>query len=265
MNHWPPWVILHIPHDSTLVPDAVRAQFALDDADLAAELVHMTDHHTHALFATGVPAQQVVRAPVSRLVVDVERFADDAQEPMSLRGMGAVYLQTHDRRPLRHAITAAQRQALLDTWYHPHHAALAAATQHALGQHACALVIDAHSFPSIALPYEADQALERPEICIGTDAFHTPQALADLLVAAFRAAGFTVGLNTPFAGALVPSAHYQKDRRVSAAMVEVRRDLYLDEGNGLPLARFAQLAQTVRNCIASATQAWQEERQGPHG
>jgi hypothetical protein len=48
-------------------------------------------------------------------------------------------------------------------------------------------------------------------------------------------------------------------------MVEVRRDMYLDESNGLPLARFAQMAQTIRNCIAGATQAWKEKSRGQHG
>ena len=90
MTDVPPWVVLHVPHDSTHIPADVRNQFSLDDAQLEHELLAMTDHKTLDLFASGVPQAQVIRAPVSRLVLDVERFEDDQFEPMALRGMGAV-------------------------------------------------------------------------------------------------------------------------------------------------------------------------------
>lgn len=80
---YPPWVVLHIPHDSTVVPAQVRPQIVLTDPALALELQRMTDHFTHALFAEPAGDAAVVRAPVSRLVVDVERFADDSAEPMA--------------------------------------------------------------------------------------------------------------------------------------------------------------------------------------
>ena len=110
---YPPWVVLHVPHDSTWIPPRDREPFLLDDDALALELARMTDHHTHALFAEGVPAAQVVRAPVSRLVVDVERFEDDAAEPMAARGMGVVYTVTSQLEPLRRPLTAAEREDLL--------------------------------------------------------------------------------------------------------------------------------------------------------
>ncbi len=87
----PPWMVFHLPHDSTDIPPDIREQFVLSPDRLATELVRMTDHCTARLFAQDVPASQCVRAPVSRLVVDVERYEDDALEPMSLRGMGVVY------------------------------------------------------------------------------------------------------------------------------------------------------------------------------
>ena len=89
---FPDWVVLHVPHDAVEVPPDVRDQFVVDDAALQAELDRMTDHHTLALFAGEGAGCRVVRAPVSRLVVDCERFADDAHEGMAARGMGAVYM-----------------------------------------------------------------------------------------------------------------------------------------------------------------------------
>jgi N-formylglutamate amidohydrolase len=66
----------------------------------------MTDAFTDELFApTSFEAARVV-FPVSRMVCDVERFPDGADEPMALRGMGAVYVKTTDGRPLRQHLTA---------------------------------------------------------------------------------------------------------------------------------------------------------------
>jgi N-formylglutamate amidohydrolase len=249
----PPWVVLHVPHDSTFVPDAVRDQFLLSDAELQHELLRMTDHLTHALFAAPPCAAAVVRAPVSRLVVDVERFEDDVNEPMAERGMGAVYTTTSASTPLRRPLSAAEREALLRDWYRPHHARLEAAVAEALDAHGRCLVIDCHSFPSEALPYErAEPSERRPDVCIGTDAFHTPEWLAESFLAAFDEAGWRVARDTPFSGAIVPASRYRQDARVAAVMVELRRGLYLDEAAGSPLPGFEAFARRVREACVDA-------------
>jgi N-formylglutamate amidohydrolase len=256
MTDVPPWVVFHVPHDSTHIPADVRNQFSLDDAKLEHELLAMTDHKTLDLFAIGVPYAQVVRAPVSRLVLDVERFEDDHFEPMALRGMGAVYTKTHDGQTLRHPLTDAQRQKLLEDCYRPHHAALTVATQTALQESGLAVIIDCHSFPAMPLPYEVDQTARRPPICIGTDAFHTPVALARLLTDAFERAGYEVGLDTPFSGSMVPTEYFKKDRRVISVMLEVRRDLYLTEKSRLPNADFELISREIRQCLLHALGQW---------
>jgi len=48
-----PWVIFHVPHDSTLVPSEVRRQITLTDGELDAELIKRIDHLTLSLFASG--------------------------------------------------------------------------------------------------------------------------------------------------------------------------------------------------------------------
>ena len=89
-----PKIILHVPHSSAEIPADVRAQFLLDDDDLAAELRHMTDWYTDELFALPPDEAFTVRFPVSRLVVDPERFEDPKDEQMEAVGMGAVYAKT---------------------------------------------------------------------------------------------------------------------------------------------------------------------------
>jgi hypothetical protein len=59
-------------------------------------------------------------------------------------------------------------------WNYPHHARLTDAVDAALSEDGHCLIIDIHSFSSHPLPHEHDQDLDRPEICIGTDQFHSP-------------------------------------------------------------------------------------------
>jgi N-formylglutamate amidohydrolase len=100
-----------------------------------------------------------------------------------------------------------------------------------------------------------DPAVARPDICIGTDAFHTSGELAIAFVAAFQREGWSVDLNQPFAGALVPGSRYGQDRRVNAVMVEINRQLYLRESDATPLPTFATIAERVRNCCMAAIAA----------
>ena len=259
MSPLPPFVIIHVPHDSCVIPADARRQFLLTEEEMARELIRMTDHHTKKLFAEGVSADQIVRAEVSRLVVDVERFEDNDLEPMSRRGMGVVYERTCDGDALRRPISTPDRQTLIDTWYRPHHERLAALTQQIIDRYGRALLVDAHSFPSKPLPYELDQRPDRPEICIGTDEFHTPTPLATAFVDTFRAGGFDdVRLNAPFSGAMVSHRHYRTDKRVLAVMVEVNRQLYLDESSGALISNFLEVRDRIRHCICGAMQTWEK-------
>ena len=98
-----------------------------------------------------------------------------------------------------------------------------------LTAHGTALNIDCHSFPASCLPYEDQSKLPRPEICIGTDPFHSPDRLRDSMVAAFKDLGYTVDVDFPFSGAITPIKHYGQDSRVHSIMIEVRRDLFARE------------------------------------
>jgi len=289
-----PAVILHVPHSSAEVPADVRPQFLLEDDDLARELRLMTDWHTDELFALPPDEAVTLRFPLSRLVVDPERFEDPETERMEAVGMGAVYTRTSQGAPLRDEAQAArEREALLARYYRPHHAALEAATAAALAAHGRCLIVDCHSFPSRPLPYEFRSSpdrwrvIHRPAVCLGTDTtlpphapfahpgMHTPpwlreraaQAFGEMLVRwpggapdsassphepAPEGAGKAVAgiaFDRPFAGALVPLPYLGKDRRVHAVMVELRRDLYMNEETGGRLAGFAGDVAAVQTAL----------------
>ena len=245
-------IVGHVPHASRHVPAAERARLTVDDATLDAELLRLTDAHTDRLFAwiRDLGGTLVVNR-TSRLVVDPERFPDDAAEPMARVGQGAVYTRTTGGAPLRKD-DADERARLMTTWFQPYHAALTATVEAALAAFGRCLVIDGHSFATVPLPSEAVQVPDRPDVCLGTDAFHTPPALAEALALRLRDAGFLVAVDTPFAGTLVPLRWYGTDARVTSVMLEVRRGLVMDEATGQPIDGFGDVAARLEQAVGLA-------------
>jgi N-formylglutamate deformylase len=247
-------VVLHIPHSSRQVPAQERQGIRLDDAALNSELLRMTDAYTDELFPrTPVEAGRVI-FPVSRLVCDVERFPSDEDEPMATRGMGVIYTRASMGEVLRAQPGAADRQSILDRWYRPHHLKLERMVNDVIARSGGCLIVDCHSFPSVALPYELDQTEHRADFCIGTNSFHTPLVIRDAIVAAAREEGNSVAVDAPFAGALVPLASYRKDRHIWSVMIEVNRRLYMDEHSGLKKQDFEQACAAVGRLIVAASE-----------
>ena len=242
-------LVLHIPHASLLIPTDLAADFLLTPEQLDHELLAMTDRYTDELFALPSTLATTVAFPVSRVVVDPERFADDDREPMARKGMGVVYTRTSSGRPLRRPPSVAQRRDLLARFYEPHHAALTTAVDRALAAHGTCLVLDGHSFPTRPLPYEDDQDPDRADICLGTDASHTPAWLRDAAARTFEALGWSVAIDRPFVGALVPMRFYGKDLRVRALMIEVRRGLYMDERSGARGPAFDEVRERIGGAL----------------
>lgn len=225
-------LILNIPHSSTRItgmnPFPRFSNWATGAAFmqmLHSELLPMTDWYTDELFINGIGTPVV--APVSRIICDTERFRNDDDEPMSKIGMGVCYSRTHD---LKRTWNPAYRKWVLENVYDVHHKSLQLAVDRAFNDYGRALILDCHSFSPVPLPYEPDQNPDRPDICIGTDPFHTPQDLTEHAVEFFKYKGYSVKLNSPYSGTIVPLKHLNKDRRVNSLMIELNRGLYLQEG-----------------------------------
>ena len=243
-------VVLHVPHGSRAIPEAERAHILLDDAALAAELDAMTDGHTDLIAARAADA--ATRRPwtfanrLSRLVVDPERFPDEREE-MRAVGMGAVYTRTSSGEPLR-LTDAPHENALLSRYFHPYAQAMTGLVDERLAAAGRVVIIDVHSYPSKPLPYELHAHGPRPPICLGTDDFHTPPWLLDAARAAFGDCG-GIELNTPFAGCYVPLKHYGRTGAVAALMIEIRRDVYMDEPGGAPTSGLDQVISALARLV----------------
>lgn len=234
-------IILHIPHSSKVIPDSIREQFVLSDEELNNELLLMTDAYTEELFVSNKTVHETIIFPVSRLVVDPERFINDHLEPMSEIGMGVVYTKTSHGIKLRRPISENTREYLISLYYHPHHEEFNSAVKNHLKNYGKTLIIDCHSFPSMPLPYEFNQSKNRPDICIGTDNFHTPKNLTKKCVQLFKKKGYFLIINEPFKGSLVPGKYYQKNKNVHSIMIEINRRLYMNEQTGAKTSGYDKL------------------------
>ncbi len=236
-------LILHIPHASTNIPFEDKNNFfLLHDEAITQELLAMTDWYTDELFDHA--AGKAIVAPVSRLVCDMERFSHDEEEPMAKRGMGFCYEKGSQTQSIKNC-PPEYKNEILRRYYIPHHIALSDAVTSSLNENGKALILDCHSFFPQPLPYEPDQNEKRPEICIGTDDFHTSKQLETTVENFFRSRDFHVGFNAPYSGTMVPLRYYRKDKRVQSIMVEVNRGLYLEPGTSRKSSNFQKMQMVL--------------------
>ena len=219
-------LVLHIPHSSTEIP--LLDGYVSSHDEIQQEIIKLTDWYTDDLFDSEVDDKIVT--PFSRIFCDVERFADDELEVMSKFGMGVLYEKFDDGNILR-IVSPELKQDVLKSYYWAHHAILSKVVKTSLEQTKSCLILDCHSFPSSPLTRAIVQDEIRPDFNIGTDSYHTPKYIIDESRNYFETKGYTLGIDTPYSGSIVPMEYYQKDKRVTSIMLEVNRGLYLKENS----------------------------------
>lgn len=217
-------LILHIPHSSSEIP--ILDGYITSRDKIQEEIIKLTDWYTDDLFDTDVDSKIV--APFSRIFCDVERFADDELEIMSKVGMGVIY-EKLDSDELLRKVTPVLREKILTNYYWKHHNSLTTIVEEQLNRNGECLIIDCHSFPSTPLQKAINQNSNTPDFNIGTDSYHTPKKYIDASVNYFENLGYSLGVDWPYNGSIVPMKYYQKEKRVSSIMLEINRKLYLNE------------------------------------
>ena len=76
---------------------------------------------------------------------------------------------------------------------------------------------------------DLDKRTPRPDFNIGSDSFHTPNLLIEIAKNYFNKFGYSLGIDWPYQGSIVPLEFYKKNMNVLTIMLEVNRKLYLNE------------------------------------
>jgi len=212
--------VLHIPHASTYIPNLEG--FVLDKVE--ENVLLLTDWATDKIF--DVDNVEKIVAPFSRLFCDVERFEDDS-EPMVTVGMGFFYTNGYDGSELRKPNEDSKNLVHKD-FYLKHQELFHNKVKERLEKHGVCYIIDCHSFndnpivPFIERP-------KSPDICIGTDPYHTPDYLLNYTLNYFTNLEYSVEVNNPYSGCIIPKPYFTKNDNVKGIMVEVNKRLYMDE------------------------------------
>lgn len=237
-------IILHIPHSSTNIP--VKTGYVIDDKTLEEEILKLTDWHTEHLFYS--EDDDMIVADFSRLFCDPERFTDDSQEIMAKYGMGVLYEKTDDGELMRN-VTPDLREKILSDYYWKHHQKFNDAVNRQIEHFGKAIIIDCHSYPSSPIKRDLDQNEIRPDYNIGTDSFHTPKELIKISEEFFKKKGYSLGVDWPYRGSIVPLEHYQKNPNVQTIMLEINRNLYLKEPTNEKSDRYLETKEVTSQFI----------------
>ncbi|SFJ50790.1 N-formylglutamate amidohydrolase [Celeribacter neptunius] len=256
-------VVFASPHSGRYYPPEMVAAAVLDPLQLRSS----EDAHVDRLFSD-VPrfGALLLSAVYPRAWVDLNRRSDELDpaliadvprvglNPRIASGLGVIpRVVAGGRNIYRGKISRQEAQARINTVWTPYHHLLKAVLDESLTLFGQAILIDCHSMPREALAAIQTGRGKRPDIVIGDryGASAAPGITAEVELA-FRAQGFTVSRNVPFAGAFVTQQYGQPSRKCHAIQVEIDRSLYMNERTleprkdfGAFRARIAAAAKTI--------------------
>jgi formiminoglutamase len=222
-------LVVSIPHTGTDIPPDIEAKLlsgwlARKDADWWIEKLYD--------FAAGLGAT-VLRATVSRTVIDVNRDPSDASLYPGQATTGLCPTETFDGEPLYKpgaepdAAEIARRRTL---HFVPFHAALAAEIVRLRETHPRIVLYDCHSIRSV-VPRLFDGEL--PHMNIGTNSgLSCDPALQRQIEAICAASGFSWVANSRFKGGWITRHYGRPEEGVHAAQMELACRSYMEEPIG---------------------------------
>ncbi len=219
-------LIFHIPHSSIKIPNEFKNDF-IDENITNNEINLLTDFYTHEIFNIENTTKLIF--PYSRVFCDVERLPDE-DEIMYKVGRGFYYTKTDCGNDLR-IENKLNKDLIYNNYYKKHHDELNNLVKEKLKNNSLAIIIDCHSYSDKPFKTDLIQTNNRPDFCLGTDSYHTPNWLIDIIYLHLTNLGFSVTINNPYEGTIIPLEYYNKNNNVLGIMIEVNRKLYLNNDN----------------------------------
>ncbi len=204
-------ILIHIPHSSLYIPDEYKNKSLLSLSEIEKENLFMCDYRVDEFVDD---KSQTIIFPYSRLYCDVERFKDES-EIMNKFGMGYIYTKTSKGELMFNP-------SIDDT----HHKLLDETVTNILELYQKCIIIDLHSYSTelVSRLFNYEQV---PDICIGIDKDYYSKGLTDYFVKYFMDNGYSVKINYPYQGSLVPNKYYGiKNSKIISIMIEINKRVY---------------------------------------
>lgn len=233
----------------------------LDDLTMRSSEDAFIDELFASCVAEGAP---LLAATAPRAFVDMNRGAEEldpalikgvaksAHNPRVASGLGVIpRVVAGGKQIYRGKLPLSEAEARLREHWFPYHAKLQSLldeSHHLFGQ---AILIDCHSMPHEALENLCRSRRTRPEIVVG-DRFGASagEEIVQEIESAFKAEGFEVARNTPFAGAYTTQHYGRPSRGQHAIQIEIDRALYMNEQMVRKNGNFASFQASLTRIIA---------------
>ncbi len=227
-----------IPHAGETVPKETPWLRDLPERVLMCDVDrYVDDLYGPAAQGLGVPT---VITEVHRYVVDANRLPDDidqdsvedSENPPGKFTIGYHWSQTTTGAYLmKSPMTMALHHELTKKYFSPfHQQVLAQFAQFKSAGAQKVYQLDAHSMPSKGTAAHRDPGGKRAEIVVSDrDGTSCEPWYKDVVIEAYRSAGFDVAYNWPYKGGRITETYGQPANGQHTLQVEMNRSLYMDE------------------------------------
>lgn len=228
-------VVVEIPHAGLEIP----AHFRLPLIAPVRALARDADLYVDDLYEDApLEGATLLVARMSRYLLDLNRAENDIDASSVVgansevaRPRGLVWsLTTDGERALSRPLTEAELKERLDAVHRPYHRALRELLERKKKKFGIAVLLAAHSMPSVGRSAHGDPGSQRADVVPGTQNRTTAAArFIDAVERHARQAGMSVKHDDPYRGGYATRSHGRPDEGVHAVQVELARRLYMDE------------------------------------
>lgn len=252
-------VVFNSPHSGNQYPASFVASSKLDPKTLRKSEDALIDELFLPVVEMGAP---LLRAHFPRAYLDVNRepyeldpsmFVDplpDYVNCTSLRvagGLGTIPRVVSETEEIyAHRLAFSQAEDRIRELYLPYHSCLNALVESVYEAFGVVLLVDCHSMPSAGFADDSLKLKGRPDIVLGDRYGSTcnPDAVY-FLESAFRAAGYSVTRNKPYAGGYITQAYSKRTAGRHTIQIEINRALYMNEDSLQPHGGFIALRKDL--------------------
>ena len=246
---------VEVPHAGLFVDGPSLSRLAAParaigrDADLYVDELYADAPACGATLIASNMSRYVCDLNRSELDVDAESVEGAPAHARATRGI-IWRLTSEGAKVLEAPLPPAELERRLEAYYRPYHRALDALLERKRARFGFAILLAAHSMPSVGRAAHGDPQAVRADVVPGTRGRTSAAArFIDAVDAHARAAGLTVAHDDPYQGGYTTQHYGRPHLHIHVVQVELARRLYMDEPT---LTKNASFDRTRTWCSALA-------------